>query len=69
MISCRTDHPATAVDGLHCQSHGTFVPLNEAVIGAIADYLTVVGILDFKLVTGKEGMDYGDFKLLAALGA
>ena len=49
---------------------GTFVPLQDAVIGAIAGYLTLWGVYwVFKLATGKEGMGYGDFKLLAALGA
>ena len=47
-----------------------FIPISEAVIGAMAGY----GVLwlvfwGFKLLTGKEGMGYGDFKLLAALGA
>jgi leader peptidase (prepilin peptidase)/N-methyltransferase len=47
-----------------------FVPLNAAVIGAMAGYLTLWSIYWlFKLLTGKEGMGYGDFKLLAALGA
>jgi leader peptidase (prepilin peptidase)/N-methyltransferase len=49
---------------------GLTVPLHDAVTGAMAGYLilwTVYWI--FKLVTGKEGMGYGDFKLLAALGA
>ncbi len=46
------------------------VPLTEAVIGAVAGYLALwLTFWGFKLVTGKEGMGYGDFKLLAALGA
>ena len=46
------------------------VPLADAVIGAMAGYLLLWSIYwVFKLVTGKEGMGYGDFKLLAALGA
>jgi leader peptidase (prepilin peptidase) / N-methyltransferase len=50
--------------------NGTFVPLSEAVVGAAAGYLSLWSIYWlFKLVTGKEGMGYGDFKLLAALGA
>jgi len=50
--------------------HGTFVPLRDAVIGAMAGYLALWTVYWlFKLVTGKEGMGYGDFKLLAALGA
>jgi leader peptidase (prepilin peptidase)/N-methyltransferase len=44
--------------------------LRDAVIGAIAVYLTLCLVyLLFKLIRGKEGMGYGDFKLLAALGA
>ncbi|MBW8189549.1 A24 family peptidase [Neiella marina] len=44
--------------------------LSSAVIGAIAGYLSLWSIYwAFKLLTGKEGMGYGDFKLLAALGA
>ena len=46
------------------------VPLQTAVIGAVAGYLALWTIYwIFKLVRGKEGMGYGDFKLLAALGA
>jgi leader peptidase (prepilin peptidase) / N-methyltransferase len=56
--------------GLLINLNGTFVPLNEAVVGAAAGYLSLWSIYWlFKLVTGKEGMGYGDFKLLAALGA
>ncbi|MDB9969745.1 A24 family peptidase [Porticoccaceae bacterium] len=56
--------------GLFANLSGTFVPLNEAVIGALAGYLSLWSVFWlFKLVTGKEGMGYGDFKLLAALGA
>jgi leader peptidase (prepilin peptidase)/N-methyltransferase len=48
----------------------TSVPLNSAVWGAIAGYLSLWIIYwVFKLVTGKEGMGYGDFKLFSALGA
>ena len=55
--------------GLFANLSGTFVPLNEAVIGALAGYLSLWSVFWlFKLVTGKEGMGYGDFKLLAALG-
>jgi leader peptidase (prepilin peptidase)/N-methyltransferase len=47
-----------------------FVPLHEAVIGAIAGYLFLWCVYWlFRLVRGVEGMGYGDFKLLAALGA
>lgn len=46
------------------------VALQDSVIGAIAGYLSLWSVYWlFKLVTGKEGMGYGDFKLLAALGA
>ncbi|HEY9826236.1 MAG TPA: A24 family peptidase [Stenomitos sp.] len=48
----------------------TFSDLSTAVIGAMAGYLALWSIFwVFKLATGKEGMGYGDFKLLAALGA
>jgi leader peptidase (prepilin peptidase)/N-methyltransferase len=48
-----------------------FAPtLQSAVIGAIAGYLALWTVYQlFKLATGKEGMGYGDFKLLAAIGA
>jgi leader peptidase (prepilin peptidase)/N-methyltransferase len=56
--------------GLIMNINGTFVPLQDAVIGAAAGYLSLWSIYwAFKLATGKEGMGYGDFKLLAALGA
>jgi leader peptidase (prepilin peptidase)/N-methyltransferase len=56
--------------GLLVNLNGTFVPLRDAVIGAAAGYLVLWSIYWlFKLATGKEGMGYGDFKLLAALGA
>lgn len=47
-----------------------FTDLHSAVVGAIAGYLILWSVYWlFKLVTGKEGMGYGDFKLLAAIGA
>jgi leader peptidase (prepilin peptidase)/N-methyltransferase len=56
--------------GLLVNLDGMFVPLRDAVIGAAAGYLVLWSIYWlFKLATGKEGMGYGDFKLLAALGA
>jgi len=56
--------------GLAFNLGGTFVPLASAVIGAIAGYLALWLVYwGFKLLTGKEGMGYGDFKLLAAIGA
>lgn len=56
--------------GLAVNSVGLFVPLTDAVIGAIAGYLSLWSVFWlFKLLTGKEGMGYGDFKLLALFGA
>ncbi|MGB2131696.1 MAG: prepilin peptidase [Marinobacterium sp.] len=56
--------------GLLINIQGVFVPLQEAVFGAAAGYLVLWSVYwAFKLLTGKEGMGYGDFKLLAALGA
>ncbi len=47
-----------------------FITPRDAIIGAIAGYLVLWSVYWlFKLVTGKEGMGHGDFKLLAALGA
>lgn len=47
-----------------------FISPTNAIVGAIAGYLTLWSVFWlFKLVTGKDGMGYGDFKLLAALGA
>lgn len=56
--------------GLLFNIDGGFTDLHSAVIGAVAGYLSLWSIYWlFKLVTGKEGMGYGDFKLLAAIGA
>ena len=56
--------------GLLVNLNAVFVPLDSAVLGAMAGYLTLWSVYwAFKLTTGKEGMGYGDFKLLAALGA
>jgi leader peptidase (prepilin peptidase)/N-methyltransferase len=56
--------------GLAFNLGGTFAPLTAAVSGAIAGYLSLWLVYwGFKLITGKEGMGYGDFKLLAAIGA
>jgi len=56
--------------GLLINLRGTFVDLPAAVIGAAAGYLVLWSVYWlFKLVTGKEGMGFGDFKLLAAIGA
>lgn len=56
--------------GLLLNVNETFVSLESAVIGAAIGYLSLWSVFWlFKLVTGKDGMGYGDFKLLAALGA
>src|SRR5688572_13920739 len=56
--------------GLLVNVSGTFAPLSSSVLGAAAGYLALWSVyLLYKLVTGKEGMGYGDFKLLAAIGA
>jgi leader peptidase (prepilin peptidase)/N-methyltransferase len=56
--------------GLLFNLFATYVPLFDAVIGAAAGYLVLWIIYQlFRLLTGKEGLGYGDFKLLAALGA
>jgi leader peptidase (prepilin peptidase)/N-methyltransferase len=56
--------------GLLFNISGTYVSLQDAVIGAMAGYLLLWSVYwIFKLLTGKEGMGFGDFKLLAALGA
>ncbi len=56
--------------GLLLNIFSTFTSLESAVIGAAAGYLSLWAVYWlFKLATGKEGMGYGDFKLLAALGA
>jgi len=56
--------------GLLFNLWGTFVPLSEAVVGAAAGYLSLWSIYwAYKLLTGKDGMGYGDFKMNAAIGA
>lgn len=56
--------------GLLFNLGGVFTDLHSAVVGAVAGYLALWSVYwGFKLLTGKEGMGYGDFKLLAALGA
>ena len=56
--------------GLILNLNGMFTSLESAVIGAVAGYLSLWSIYwIFKFVTGKEGMGFGDFKLLAAMGA
>ena len=56
--------------GLLLNVFALFTPLPNAVIGAAAGYLSLWLVFHlFKLITGKEGMGYGDFKLLALFGA
>jgi leader peptidase (prepilin peptidase) / N-methyltransferase len=56
--------------GLFLSLFGFFTDSHASIIGAIAGYLVLWGVFQlFKLLTGKEGMGYGDFKLLALFGA
>jgi leader peptidase (prepilin peptidase)/N-methyltransferase len=56
--------------GLILNMRETYAPLEASVIGAVAGYLVLWSVYHvFRLVTGKEGMGYGDFKLLAMFGA
>ncbi len=56
--------------GILVNTTGAFVSLKTSVFGAMAGYLSLWSVYwIFKWVTGKEGMGYGDFKLLAMLGA
>ncbi len=56
--------------GLLLSLFGLFTDSHASIIGAIAGYLVLWGVFHlFKLLTGKEGMGYGDFKLLALFGA
>jgi leader peptidase (prepilin peptidase)/N-methyltransferase len=56
--------------GLIANSFGLFTSLEDALWGSVAGYLSLWSVYWlFKLVTGKEGMGHGDFKLLAMLGA
>src|SRR5258705_13513524 len=56
--------------GLIVNLRGSFVPLPEAVVGAVAGYLSLWLVFwAYKLATGKDGMGYGDFKMNAAVGA
>jgi len=62
-LSMSLYHPMAGAETL-------FISPSDAIVGAMAGYLSLWTIYQlFKLVTGKEGMGYGDFKLLAALGA
>lgn len=54
----------------HPDAEALFVAPSTAIVGALAGYLSLWSVYHvFRLVTGKEGMGFGDFKLLAALGA
>ncbi len=56
--------------GLLLNMQELFVSLDSAVIGAIAGYMSLWSLFHlFRILTGKEGMGFGDFKLFAALGA
>jgi leader peptidase (prepilin peptidase)/N-methyltransferase len=56
--------------GLVCSLGVTAIGPRDAILGAIAGYLSLWSVYHlFRLATGKEGMGYGDFKLFAALGA
>ena len=56
--------------GLWFNLDATFVPLESAVVGAMTGYLSLWCIYwSFKLLTKKEGLGHGDFKLFAAIGA
>lgn len=56
--------------GLLLAMSGVFADVHSSIIGAVTGYLSLWSFYwIFKILTGKEGMGYGDFKLLAALGA
>ncbi len=56
--------------GLLLNLNSGFTDIQSAVIGAVAGYLILWSLYwSFKIITGKEGMGYGDFKMLAAIGA
>lgn len=56
--------------GLLVNLNNTWVTPSDAIIGAVVGYLSLWSVYwGFKLLTGKEGMGYGDFKLLAVFGA
>ncbi len=56
--------------GLLLNAFGVFIDLRSSVLGAVGGYLALWSVYwGFKLATGKEGMGYGDFKLLGAIGA
>jgi len=56
--------------GLAVNSFGLYTDIHSALYGALAGYLSLWGVFQlFRLLTGKEGMGYGDFKLFACIGA
>lgn len=56
--------------GLLLSLSSLFTDMQSSIIGAVAGYLSLWSVYQlFKLITGKEGMGYGDFKLLAVFGA
>ena len=56
--------------GILVNYFGLFCSLHDSILGAVIGYLSLWLVFHiFKLITGKEGMGYGDFKLLALLGA
>jgi leader peptidase (prepilin peptidase)/N-methyltransferase len=56
--------------GIAVNYHSLFVDLQSSILGAMFGYLSLWSLFHvFKLITGKEGMGYGDFKILAAIGA
>ena len=56
--------------GLACNIFGIFTDIYSSLIGAMLGYSVLwIIFMSFKIVTGKEGMGYGDFKLLSLLGA
>jgi leader peptidase (prepilin peptidase)/N-methyltransferase len=56
--------------GLLLNTKGIFIDLSSSVLGAVIGYLILWSVYHlFRIITGKEGMGYGDFKLLAMLGA
>ena len=56
--------------GIAVNYHNVFVGLYDSVLGAMIGYLSLWSLYHvFRLITGKEGMGYGDFKILAAIGA
>lgn len=56
--------------GLIANAFGAYIDLRSAVLGAVGGYMLLWTVYwGFRLVAGKEGMGFGDFKLLAAIGA